>query len=275
MASVNTIIKEIEEQKVGNSSKRVLLVEGVDDICAVTAFLDRGKPEWESEWVIADAQGKRNVLAVLDKKPSWLGIVDRDEWSEDVIADTVRNYPNLWVLPRFCIDNYLIVPAELWAALPPNQQEKVGGGKDELTTRIVVDLDKWVSHGVLWSVINPLWSGLRALGFKEELLNPDIVQDEDKIKETLNKWHGHLNPDHLWERYTIKLDEVSLLDNDEKLKHWVHGKKIYETVINPLLDELLGQKSAKERKRSIFRTLLLPDEVAGLFEKMAQIVDSQ
>ncbi len=268
MASISEIIKRIEEQKIGNRPKQVLLVEGSDDVQAVSAFLDKGKPDWENNWIVAEAQSKKNVLAILQKKTGWLGIVDRDEWTAEIISDRLQEHPNLWVLPRFCIENYMIVPDELWEAFPSKQREKVADGLSGLENGIITDLDKWVAHGVLWKIVNPLWEGLRSLGFKEKLLDPEIALDERKIRETFEEWHDFLEPDQLWKDFQARLDEVSMLDIQEKLKHWVHGKMFYKKVINPLLDKLLGLKSAQNRKKSIFRTLPVPNEFTELFDKM-------
>ena len=267
-SKTDEIIRKIEEEKIGTSKKRVLMVEGADDNQAISSFLDKEKPGWENNWIVGDANGKSNVLEITTKRSEWLCVVDRDEWSADVIAERLRGNQNLWVLPRFCIDNYLIVPSELWAAFPAKQKDKVTGGLTELENLITADLDKWVAHGVLWSVINPLWEGLHNLGFKDDLLDPAIALDEQKIKETLRRWHNFLEPDQLWEKFQIKLDKVSPLDNEDKLKLWVHGKKFYEQVIDRLLDSLLGQKSAKNRKKSIFRHSPVPNDFTELFEKM-------
>ncbi|MCK5681792.1 DUF4435 domain-containing protein, partial [bacterium] len=127
MSSSNTdkIIQKIEEQKIGARKNKVLLVEGTDDITAITSFLNVKQTNWENDWIIADAHGKQNVLEITTKRPEWLCIVDRDEWSADVIEEKLRENQNLWVLPRFCIDNYLIVPSELWTAFPAKQKDKV------------------------------------------------------------------------------------------------------------------------------------------------------
>ncbi|MEA3241755.1 MAG: hypothetical protein U9P37_09335, partial [Pseudomonadota bacterium] len=196
---------------------------------------------------------KNRVFEILPKRKGWIGVVDRDEWTEDVIAEKLKEYDNLWVLPRFCIDNYLIIPEELWSAFPPKQRDKVAGGQATLTSRITSDLDRWVAHGVLWSVANPLWEGLRSLGFKDDLLNPEIALNEQKIKETLANWHNFLEPDQIWEKFQKKHNTVSQLDIENKLRRWVHGKKFYEGVVNHVLNDLLGQKVTSERKISIFR----------------------
>ena len=267
-SDTDNIIQKIEEQKIGIRKEKVLLVEGTDDIQAISAFLDKGKPNWENDWLIADARGKKNVLKIMTKRPEWLCVVDKDEWSTDVITEKLCENQNLWILPRFCIENYLIVPSELWTAFPTIQKDKVTGGLPDLENLITADLDKWVAHGVLWSVANPLWSGLRALGFKDDLLNPEISLDNEKIRATLTNWHNFLEPEKILADYQAKLEEVTPLNQDEKLKSWVHGKKFYEDVINPALNDLLGQKAATNRKKAIFRTLELPDDFNELFDKM-------
>jgi len=268
MSKVQQKISEIEEQKIGATSKRVLLVEGVDDIAVASSFLFKKYPDSLSDWVIADAGNKRQVLAILKKRPSWLGMVDRDEWDQTTVQQQERDHPNLWVLPRFCIENYFILPDELWAAFPVNQQTKLVGGKAKLQQRLIAPLEQWVAHGVLWSVINPLWDGLRAKGFKEALLAPEVALNEETIKKTLQQWHDYLEPQALWNMYQQKLQEVKHLSVEEQMKHCIHGKHFYTTVVHPVLDQLLGQKSSKMRKQAIIRTRQVPEDWNGLWDRM-------
>jgi hypothetical protein len=261
-------IKEIREQQIGNSAKRALIVEGLDDLDAFQSFLGKAYPDWEQSWVIADAGKKTEVLAIIRKVPDWIGVVDRDEWSAQKIADLEIELTNLWFLPRYCIENYLLVPDELWGALPEKQRNKITGGLEQLTQSITNDLTRWQCHGVLWSVINPMWEGLRSLGFKEALLDPAIATDEAEIKAKLLEWHQFLEPDQIWQNYQDALAQVSELAIEEQLKQWIHGKKFYEGVLSPALTQLLGQKSATERQKAIFRTLPVPDDLAPLWQKM-------
>lgn len=50
MASVKQIIRDIKEQKVATTGRRVLLVEGTDDVTAFQNFLSRKFPAWEQDW---------------------------------------------------------------------------------------------------------------------------------------------------------------------------------------------------------------------------------
>ncbi|MGP9647489.1 hypothetical protein ACT3R8_11100 [Halomonas sp. AOP42-C2-23] len=255
MKGIDKKIREIKEQKIGNNGRQVLVVEGSDDVEAFELMLEKLAPEWRRGWVLAEAGKKSAVLEIVRREPTWAGVVDRDEWADEKNEELEAELRNLAVLPRYCLENYLIVPSELWAALPPKQKAKIPGGQQELQDKILEDLDRWVRHGVLWSVVNPLWEGLRSLGFKEKLLSVDIAEDDDEIKKILHKWHQFLKPEDIWARYMDRLSDVVQKPIDEKLKVHVHGKEFYKKVVNPTLNELLGQKRAEERQFSIIRTL--------------------
>ena len=272
MSKTDDRIKDIREQQIGNSAKRALIVEGADDVDAFQSFLGNAYRGWEQSWVIAEAGKKTEVLEIIGKEPDWIGVVDRDEWSSSKIADLETKLTNLWVLPRYCIENYLLVPEELWEALPENQQNKIAGGLVELTQSITNDLVRWRCHGVLWSVINPMWEGLRSLGFKKALLDPAIATNETEIRIKLQEWHDYLEPEQIWQNYQQALAQVDQLSVDEQLKRVIHGKYFYEQVVNPLLNQLLGQKAATERQKAIFRTLPVPDDFGPLWQKMGLTV---
>jgi len=261
-------IRDIKEQQIGATSKNALVVEGVDDVNFYSELLSKCHAGWESKFCIVEVGGKKSVLDVLGNEPGWFGIVDRDEWSDAVLAEQHGDLPNLWIGPRFCLENYLIVPHELWAAFPQRQRDKIPGGEAALREKLLNDLDRWVAHGVLWSVVNPLWEGLRSLGFKEELLSPDVALDNDRIMEKLNVWHQFLNPEQIMERHKSTLGRVQALSQDEQIKQWIHGKSFYVAVVNPALNVLLGQKSESDRRGSIIRTLPLPDDLSGLWQKL-------
>ncbi len=260
--------EEIRERHVGNTDKRVLLVEGTDDVEAYGSLLERRLPGWENHWGIAHAGNKLFILSILAAETDWLGLVDRDDWSDERIDQEQENLPNLCVLPRFCLENYLIDPDELWASLPEKQHAKVGDGLVQLRSKLLVERDKWVRHGVLWSVINPLWSGLRTLGFKERLLDVHNAQDDDFIRNTLNEWHEFLNPDHIFSQFQDLHSEVVGKSETEQLHRWVHGKQFYESVVHPVLNRLLGQVSVATRRTRLFQGLPIPEDLGFLWERL-------
>lgn len=70
------------------------------------------------------------------------------------------------------------------------------------------------------------------------------------------------------ERHKSTLGRVQELSQDEQIKQWIHGKSFYVAVVNPALNVLLGQKSESDRRGSIIRTLPLPDDLSGLWQKL-------
>lgn len=262
---------EIRDEKVGQTGKRVLLVEGQDDVAVYGILLNRRfGAAWEKDWALAAAGNKGFVLDILVEESTWLGLVDRDEWSQDLIAQKQAELPNLLLLPRFCIESYLIDPDELWVAFPSNQRAKITGGLTKLRNQVLVDKDKWVRHGVLWSVINPLWSGLRGLGFKEMLLDIDTAQDDDKIKETLRAWHDYLDPQRIFTTFQSLLDDVMQRSEAEQLRLWVHGKEFYRSHVHQVLNRHLGQANVEDRMRDLFKTIQ-PDDLEPIWRKMGLV----
>lgn len=271
MSTIQEIIDTIEQQKIGALSRQVLVVEGKDDLHAIEIFLNKKFPNWTSKWVIGAAGGKNNVIKILAKKTDWFGIIDPDEWSKDTLEQKKVEHENLLFLPRYCLENYLIFPNELWNSIPDKKKKKTGIGLDDLEEQITLDLDKWVRHGVLWSVVNPLREGLKVLGFKDDLLEPKIAKNNRLIKEKLEAWHDYLDPERLYSDYQSQLAIVQKLPVNDQLRHWVHGKKFFPQVVNQVLNNLLGQQLADDRKIDLFRTCPVPEDLKPLWEKMGLV----
>lgn len=251
---------QIRDRAIGNQSKRVLLVEGIDDKLTLQILLDRFHSGWERGWAVEVAGKKSMVLEILRLEPGWLGLVDKDEWD---VAEQQRQrnaLPNLLVLPRFCMESYLVIPAELWQAIPPVRQGGVQGGFDQFQTRMTRDVQRYVRHGVLWHVVTPLWSGLRARGFKEVLASDSLqcveaVQDDGEIQRVLREWDEYLNPDVLFAAFQNSLRQVNTMPILDQMTGWVHGKTFWREVINPGMNEFFGQMPEKNRRRKIIEHL--------------------
>ena len=199
----------IRDELVGKTGVRVLLVEGADDKAFISNLLDKKKPgAWENEWAVGVAGGKRQVLKILEAEPDWLGIVDTDDWSADAAREAKDKHPKLRLLPRFCMENYFIDPAEIWEALPDIQRDLLNGREAEFKQALAANMEQWLRHGVLWHTINPLWEGLRALGFKEKLLDPQNIGDDQQIKTTLSEWHNFLDPDTIFKDFEASLQQA-------------------------------------------------------------------
>ena len=240
-------IKTILETKI-TEGKRALVVEGKTDELVFTQLLKKVAPQWETRWVLAEVGGKRNVIEILSKQPTWLGIVDRDEWDNAQLNHRQQQLPNLLVLPRFCIENYLVVPSELLPGLPPKQRAKLPGESaaaiEAITSSITANLESWIQFGTAWAIINPLWDELRSLGFNRDLLDPQQVITEPGFLAHCERWHAHLDPVVLLQRYQSKLAEIRDLPVDEQLRTIVHGKKFYKAVVTPAFMRLLTMPKA-------------------------------
>lgn len=263
--------QKIREREIGVQDKQALIVEGIDDKTALTILLKHHCPTWEQQWVIAIAGNKRQVLEILDAEPTWIGLVDRDTWDQATIDQQAQALPNLLVLNRWCMENYLINPAELWQALPPRQQSVIAGGEADFTQNILGKLPEYVRHGVLWQVITPLWSGLRARGFKEALAAESSVataQDDAEIRRVLEDWDQLLEPRRIFAEFQQRLSEVQPLSESEQLAQWVHGKTFWKHVVHPYMNNVFGQMPEIKSKKTLFEKLLLPGDLGMLIQRL-------
>lgn len=263
-------IKTILETKI-TEDKRALIVEGKTDELVFTQLLKKVDPQWETNWVLAEVGGKRNVVEILSKQPTWLGIVDRDEWDNAQLNQRQQQLPNLLVLPRFCIENYLTVPGELWYCLPQKQRAKLPEGRDaavqSIAALITENLERWVQFGALWAIINPLWDELRLLGFNRDLLDPELVLDEQGFRAQCAIWHSLLEPQVIWQRYQDKLAAIQAQNNDENLRTIVHGKKFFKAVVTPAFRQLFAIQSAISVE-DLFRQMPVPADLAFVWQRM-------
>lgn len=68
--------REIKEL-IGQTGKRVLLVEGSDDAFVLRILLSRrSESDWEMRWTLAKAGSKKIVTDILLHEPNWFGIVN-------------------------------------------------------------------------------------------------------------------------------------------------------------------------------------------------------
>lgn len=270
--SVQGTRDRIHQELIGVQPKQAFLVEGADDKEAFRILLERFVPRWEQRWAIVAAGSKRDLQALLTLEPEWLGLVDRDEWDQPVIDERQAALPNLLVLPRFCLENYLINPAELWQAIPSARQAEVSGGESAFRAVIEAKLPGYRRHGALWKVVTPLWSGLRALGFKEALASATSMataQDDNEIRRILGEWDELLDPARIFDEFQARLYAAEAAAPDEQFALWVHGKVMWKDVVNPAMNALLGQMSAGDRRKKILRSLPRPMDLQPLFDRLA------
>lgn len=268
MSNLEERIEKIKTQFIGTTGLRVLLVEGTDDIDAFRIFLGRKFPEWEKTWLLAHAGNKADVVKMLKKEPNWLGLVDRDEWTESDIANEKSACSNLVVLPRFCLESYLIEPAELWAAFPPKQQSKIPGGEAQFHSELLTDMRGWLRHAALWHGVRPLWQQLRQMGFPNSVLGNPPMPDDAALRVKFKEWHSTLDADAVLARVHALEAQLASEDASKLCTQWIYAKNFYPQVVHQVLNRLLGQKPAKERQIAIFRTRTVPADLDVLWQAM-------
>ncbi len=213
-----------------NTGLRVLVVEGEDDRRFIESLLNnRNGSSWTTSWIIGEAGGKSPLLKILKDQTTWLGLIDKDEWTDSEVTVQQNAVPDrLFAMPRFCMENYHTVPAELWDQLGLVRQQSVEGGFRAFKAAILQPLDQWVKHGALWHAANPLQASLQALGFKTDLLDFNLANaGDDAIEAKLKDWHDHLEPGRVMQLYKSYLATAQAASVDERLKGWVHGKHFF------------------------------------------------
>jgi hypothetical protein len=220
----------------------VLVVEGEDDYYFIKSLLDNcAKGIWESAWVVGEAEGKDNVMSILAREPSWFGLIDRDEWTLADATAAQGNFPGrLYILPRYCMESYFVVPSELWTLLDDRQRVQLNNDVVAFSDALTKELEQWLRHGVLWHSINPLWRGLQSVGFQKELLEVENAQRTDaEIEATLIRWHDYLKPADIMARFSTDLAAATQSSEYEKITSWIHGKKYFDTYVKKELARLL------------------------------------
>jgi hypothetical protein len=268
MSKVDDRIQQIKTQLVGNTGVRVLLLEGPDDVDAFRILLDRQFVSWEQSWHLAPAGGKKAVLDMLEKEGSWLGLVDKDEWTMQEITARLTGQANLVVLPRFCIESYLVDPTELWEAFPVKQQDKIAGGLPQLRLELRQSLVQWIRQAALWHEVRPLWTRLRGLGFPDAVLGDPPMPNDIALREHFESWHEALNADAVLAKVHALEQQLNVMDETNLFTQWVYSKAFYPQVVHQTLNKLLGQKDAKKRRISIFRTRSIPPDLNPLWKTM-------
>ncbi|HEB4093966.1 hypothetical protein PGR03_23890 [Klebsiella sp. 141196] len=269
MAKIDRLIQQIKDRDLAAfPDKRVLVLEGVDDVAAFQQLLTKHNPSWEHQWVLVKADKKQNVLDILSLENTWYGLIDRDEWSDDKIMQLEHENPRLMFLPRFCIESYLVNPSEIWQALQPKHQALIEGGEHAFTNLFALEVQRWFNHAAIWYVINPLWERLRAAGFNSALLDVNTVRQDAEVERILSSWGTLIDPANLTQQIRQRKEQIERVSLSEQLTICIHGKLFFEKFVDPLLTSFLGQRGREQRQKDLFRTLPVPNDLSPIWVRM-------
>lgn len=259
-------------EKIEGNFKKAVLVEGDEDKAAYELLFGNKYSNWEKYLLFHPAEGKSKLINELEKSPDFIGIIDKDEWSEGDIADSKNKLSNLIVIPRYCMESYLVDPEEIWKIwekLPDNRRKHVK--YDEFRSAILENLENWTRHAALWHAVLPLYMRLKKSGFNQIFLNlTDIIKNEEFIKEKLNEWHKILDPGSIFKKYLDLFREINSLSLQEKLHQWIHGKKFWEQHVSQKLVLFFGQEEREKYATHIWKYRNIPDDWKDIWEKIEQ-----
>lgn len=272
MSGFDDAYRSIREEAAAARNKRVLLVEGKGDVDFLTYMLDKQPLRsrgFYSHFVVGPAGGKDNVLRMLEKEPDWLGIVDRDAWNEKTRASQAEKLRNLYFLPRYCIENYL-VDVNILEEIFSSERFCAYAGLGRALQDIRAQIPGAVRHASLWRAVQPLYDELMRLGFNGALLRFDVPSDSE-IYDTLRSWDRLLDAERIYEDYRAFEEQGGMLSEREALRVWVHGKVFWRKSVAPALQEALDGIGEEHLQRLIYRAMPLPEDVESLLTGLIRL----
>lgn len=262
---------QLMERSSSAPHKRVLVVEGPTDVDFLSIMLTKPpfrRANLSARWIIGSAGGKDQVLRFLSRQPKWYGLVDRDAWNQQEIDEARKKYPNLQLLPRFCLENFAIDPMTIYAALPQSARAQMGIGEQAFCQCIREQLPYAVRHGALWRAVQPLYDGLRDRGFNGALLDYGVELSEQSVRDTLVGWHEYLDPERLMADFARQLRLGEAMEPERQLAVWVHGKAFWKNAVAPVLAQLGDPLGAGARLRTLLRTMEPPQDLVETLKFM-------
>jgi len=103
------------------------------------------------------------------------------------------------------------------------------------------------------------------------VLGSPPIPDDGALRAKFKDWHLTLDADTVLAGVQTLEARLASDDVGKVCTQWLYAKSFYPEVVHPALDRLLGSKSAKERRLAIFRTLPVPADLEGLWQKMGLV----
>ena len=119
--------------------------------------------------------------------------------------------------------------------------------------------------------MTPVWSGLRALGFKETLASKNSVataQSDTDIQDLLRRWDDLLDRNRIFADFQTQFSSAQAASTEEQFCVWVHGKLFWKNVVNPVMNRLFGQMGEAKRRNKILRRLPQPADLQPILNRL-------
>jgi hypothetical protein len=253
-----------KEFKKNTYGKKAVLVEGKSDFEGFSLIFSRISKKIDTDFEIVVAGNKKVVFNYASDAIVEFCIVDKDTWGlEEIEKSKGPHGDKVFILPRYCLENYIIVPEEIKVALPEGKREEID------LSEIFKNLEKWKIHAALWRAVTPLWSGLVSLNFNQALLpKTSEIPTEDAIRRKLKEWNSVLDIDKTLERFKQEKEWFSTMNDVEFIKTHVHGKHFFDSEVFPIVSKVYGQSKKEEIKKGLFQNISLPEDLTPIFDKL-------
>lgn len=254
------LLRKVQEAE-ATPGKQVVVVEGTGDIAFLTHVLD--KPPFRqrnifADFVLLDAGGKDAVLKILGARPHFKAIVDRDTWSDAECKKLQRKYPGLYILPRYCIENFIVCPDELEQALPNFKEEAAA---------IAAEVPNAIRHACLWRAARPMYNELMELGFNKALMAYP-PPDEAEMRRLVTSWQNLLSVDSIQSAMDEAIEESAHCSSDELLRTFCHGKAFFKGVVASYVKDRFPGETTEGLKRKLYRRIPLAEDLKALLEEV-------
>ncbi len=260
MSGIEEVYTTVRRELAATSGKQVLLVEGPGDVEFLTFLLDKPplrQHNVHARWVFGAVSGKDSVLRLLEREHRWHGMVDRDAWDEKEISEVRRRVPNLHMLPRYCIENFLIEERALRSVV---QRAREPRRLEPALASLGDALPQAIRHGSLWRAIQPLQEQLQDLGFNGALLKFHLPGDA-QVLQTLRGWSELMDEERIFAAYRGYQAQGEAMGRQDAERMWVHGKLFWRHEVVPVLEEAFPTYNESALRKLVLRNMPMPDDL--------------
>lgn len=258
-----------------------LVVEGKDDRKIIESFLnawmkaDSSRPDWTGKIQIFETDGlsgvQRELRKVRNSSLNVWGLIDHDWFRDDELREFQKELPQLLILPRVTIENYLIDPDELKRLLTTSKLTPER--ETDLRSRVEAALSGWIMHGALRKTLHDSGADYfcrGSEGFPIALTNVDEpITDDNEIIRRLDRWVSQLHPQTIMPLYHQRRAEFETFPQIDQYRACVDGKRFFNRVVCPTLSRIFGQRSRDDWLGDLLALeSYCPDEIEQLLQPL-------
>ncbi len=210
-------------------------VEGDDDINILS--------RWFPAIQLKAANGKDAVMAKVERDPKALGVRDRDFASDKEVSDSREPASRVAILKRYCIENYLLEPNIISAAVVgfAAHGRELAAWTDEGHVR--TQIRAWGQELALYAAANSIvneWRGIIEADFLRYFGPLPALSYAAVLGAMQERLRLLTRPEDLPAALKARHQEVqSDVANWDGLHRWINGKVLLEECLYPQVSSLV------------------------------------